>query len=149
MMRIETTRSIRAPREEVFDATAHIEHYAEVIPAITGVEFLTEQRVGRGTRFRETRRMGRRSATTELEVTDYERPTRVRMVADAGGTVWDTTFTYLNTTGGTDIHLQMDARPHTIPARLLARFFRRAVIRGLEGDLDAVKAHFERAAATP
>lgn len=144
MKRIETTRSIKAPREEVFDTTAHVEDYAEVIPDITAVEFLTEQRVGTGTRFLETRRMGRRSATTELEVTEYRRPTRIRLVADEGGTIWDSTLTYLSTRDGTDIHLQMDVRPHTILARLLGRFVRSSVIHGVERDLDAVKAHFER-----
>ena len=129
MKRVETTRSIRAPREEVFDTTAHIEDYSYVIPHIVDVEFLTEQRSGVGTRFRETRKMGRRKATTELEVTEYEHPNRVRMVADEGGTLWDTTFTYLNTREGTDIHLQMDVRPHSILARLLNRFIMGTVVR--------------------
>jgi uncharacterized membrane protein len=144
MARIETRRTIRAPREELFDTTAHIEEYAEVIPHITKVEFLTDQRVGVGTRFKETRQMGRRSATTELEVAEYERPDRVRMVSDAGGTMWDTTFTYTSTQAGTDVHLVMDIRPHTFLARIVTPFIKGSVGKAVQADLDAVKRHFER-----
>lgn len=143
MAKIEASRTIRAPREEVFDVTAHIDNYVDVVPEITEVEFLTERRIGAGTRFRETRRFGRRAATTELEVTEYERPNRVRLVADEGGTIWDTTYTYLTTRDGTDIHLSMDVRPHTLLARLTSRLVRRLVVQGMERDLDAVRAHFE------
>ncbi len=146
MAMIETKRTIRAPREAVFEVSAHIEGYAEIIPEITEVEFLTEQRVGVGTRFRETRRAGRRAATTELAVTEYEPPTRVRLVADAGGTTWDTLFTYLTTREGTEIHLRMDVRPRTLLARLTTRFMTGFVVRGIESDLDAIKRHFERSA---
>ena len=67
MTRIEASRTIRAPREEVFDLTTTIEDYADVVPTIVDVEVLTEQRSGPGTRFRETRRAGRRAVTSEHE----------------------------------------------------------------------------------
>lgn len=133
----------------MFGTTAHIEDYSQVIPEILDVEFLTDQRFGAGTRFRETRKMGRRTAATELEVTEYEHPNRVRLVADEGGTIWDTTYTYLNTREGTDVHLQMDIRPRSLLARLTNRFIRGAVLRGIERDLDEVKAHFEPATIGP
>lgn len=143
MAKIEARRTIRAPREEVFEVTAHIEGYADVVAEITGVEFLSEQRTGVGTRFRETRQSGRRSASTELEVTEYDRPARIRLVADEGGSTWDTTYTYLTSREGTELHLLMDVRPHSIRARILSRFIRGMVRRALERDLDAVQRHFE------
>ena len=45
------------------------------------------------TRFRETRVMKGREASTVLEVTEYESPRRIRLVSDEGGTIWDTVFT--------------------------------------------------------
>jgi hypothetical protein len=143
MARIETTRSIRAPREEVFGTTANIEGLAEVVTDITAVEFLTGQREGVGTRFRSTRTTGRRTATVELQVTEYQRPIKVRMVTDRRGTTWDSTYTYLNTRDGTDVHLQLDVRPNTFLARLTSRFVQGSVLRSAEGDLDTVKAHLE------
>lgn len=143
MARIETTRSIRAPREEVFGTTADIENLAEVVRDITAVEFLNGPREGVGTRFRRTRSSGRRTATVELHVTEYQHPIKVRMVTDRRGATWDTTYTYLNTRDGTDVHLQLDVHPRTFLARLTNRFVRGSVLRSAEDELDTVKAHLE------
>lgn len=61
-------------------------------------------------RFRELRRMGNREQVTELEVTEWDPPHSVRMVADSHGTVWDTLFTISPVEGGTMLKLDMDAR---------------------------------------
>ncbi len=143
MGQVEVQRTIKAPTEVVFDATAHIEEYADVIPSITDVEFLTEQRTGVGTRFRETRQMGKRSATTELEVTEYDPPNRVRLVSDAGGTIWDTVFTYRPSDGGTDLAMVMDIRPYKLMARLMTPLIARTVTKAVASDMDAVKRHCE------
>jgi uncharacterized protein YndB with AHSA1/START domain len=79
------TRSIAAPVARVFETVAHIDRFQEAIPHITNVEFLTETHSGVGTRFRETRLMRGREASTELEVTEYVPDERVRLVSDAGG----------------------------------------------------------------
>lgn len=143
MARIESKRTIKAPREEVFDVTAHIENYADVIPAIVDVEFLSEERSGVGTRFKETRQMGRRKGSSTLEVTEYDRPNRIRLVSDQGGVRWDTTFSYLTTEAGTDLHMVMDIKPQSWFGRFTARTARGIVTKALEADLDAVATHFE------
>ena len=93
MTRTTITRTIEAPVEAVFEAVADISNFARAVPDIARVEFLTESRVGVGSRFRETRVMRGREASTVLEVTEYVRNERVRLVADAGGTVWDSLST--------------------------------------------------------
>lgn len=143
MQKVEARRLIRAPREEVFDVTAHIERYADIIPNITKVEFLSEQKTGAGTRFKETRRIGKRSGSTELEVTEYRRPEMVRLVSDQGGTIWDTTYTYEQVDGGTDLTMIMDIRPYKLMAKLTTRLVHKMVSRAIESDMDAVKAHCE------
>ncbi|MEL6983441.1 MAG: SRPBCC family protein [Actinomycetota bacterium] len=144
MAKIEVSRTIRAPREEVFDLTTTIEDYADVVPAIVDVQILTEQRNGAGTRFREVRRNGRRPSASELEVTEFDHPARVRMVADGRTTRRETTLTYLNTRDGTDVHLAVDVRPSGLLGRVRSWFVRDPLPRDLEADLDALKAHFER-----
>lgn len=143
MTKVEVSRTIRAPREEVFDLTTTIEDYAEVIPAIVEVEFLTEQRNGPGTRFREFRRTGRRDASSDHEVTEFDHPARVRIVADGRATRRETTLTYLNTRDGTDVHLAVDVRPSGVLGRIRSWFVRDPLTRDLEADLDALQAHFE------
>ncbi|MEL7155904.1 MAG: SRPBCC family protein, partial [Actinomycetota bacterium] len=103
------SRTINAPAEHVFDVVAHIENFSRAVPTITDVEFLTDQRRGVGTRFRETRVMGRRQASTELEVTEYEGGRRIRLVADEGGSIWDSVFTTEPDGEGTRLELTMVA----------------------------------------
>ena len=143
MRQFVSQRTIDAGIDEVFDVVAHIENFRKALPHITNVEFLTEQQRGVGTRFRETRMMGKREATTELEVREYEAPNVVRLVSDTGGTVWDTSFRLTGTTARTVLSMEMDAIPHTLMARLSLPLIGRFVANALEKDMDAVKAYCE------
>jgi hypothetical protein len=114
------------------------------VPQIVGVEFLSEQRRGVGTRFRETWRMGKRRASTELEVTEYVPNQHVRLVTEQGGTVWDTVFRVKPAGGGAvELELVMEANARTWLARLLNPLIKGMVRKAIEGDLDADKAHCE------
>jgi uncharacterized membrane protein len=137
------TRTIAAPVDRVFATVAHIDRFQEAVPHITNVEFLTETRSGVGTRFRETRLMRGREASTELEVTEYVQDERVRLVSDAGGTVWDTVFTVQASGSGTELSMVMDARPYKLTARVVNPMISRMLTKALETDMDAVKAYCE------
>ena len=143
MGRIATSRQIAAPVERVFDVVAHVENFREAVPDIVRVEYTSATRKGPGTRFKETRRMGRREATVELEVTEYEPNERVRIVSDAGGTVWDTTFRVTPSGGGTELSMVMDDRPHKLLARLFTPLVRPMVRKAVGRDMDAVQAFCE------
>ena len=149
MTRTELDRTIDAPLGTVFSTVADISNFSEAVPHIEHVEFLSEARTGVGARFRETRLMGSRRATTELEVTEYVQDERVRFVSDAGGTVWDTVFTVEPDPdgGGTRLLMVMEARPHTFVARLTTPLMKRVIAKAIAADLDAVKAYAEAARA--
>jgi carbon monoxide dehydrogenase subunit G len=136
-----TTRSIdiEAPVARVFEAVAHIDRFAEAVPSIRDVDFLSEERRGVGTRFKETREMNGREASTVLEVTEYVENDRVRILSDAGGTVWDTLFTTQPIETGTELGMVMEARPHTLLARISTPLIKGMVARAIEADLEAVK----------
>ena len=76
---------INAPVEAVFAALANIETFPDRAEAIAAVEFLSDQKHGVGTRFRETRIMNGREAVAELEVTEQVENERIRMVGTAIG----------------------------------------------------------------
>jgi carbon monoxide dehydrogenase subunit G len=137
------TRSIAAPVARVFETVAHVDRFQEAVPHITDVEFLTETHSGVGTRFRETRLMRGREASTELEVTEYVPDERVRLVSDAGGTIWDTVFTVQADGAGTELSMVMDARPYKLTARVVNPMISRMLTKALEADMDAVKAYCE------
>lgn len=138
------TRRIKAPVEDVFDAVAHIENFSKAIPDITDVEFLTESHEGIGARFRETRKMKKRVATTELEVTEYEDNDHIRLVADEGGTVWDTIFRVEARVEGTELTMTMSSSPHTFKAKVTGPLTDSMVRKAVEKDMDALKNYCER-----
>lgn len=140
------SRSIAAPVHAVFEVVAHIDRFREAIPHIVDVAYLSDETRGVGTRFRETGLMGKRRATTDLECTEYEPPNRVRMVSDAGGAVWDTVLTVTEEDEGCRLEMVMDARPHSLFAKITVPLFGRMVTKAVEADMDAVKAHCEAAA---
>jgi len=147
MARVTVTRVVDAPEDVVFRTVADIGHFSQAVPHIVNVEFLSDVRSGVGTRFRETRVMNGREASTELEVTEYVENDHVRIVSEAGGTVWDTVFTVSPVDGGTELTMVMDARPRTLSARLAVPLMLRMVKGAVAKDMDAVKGFCERPAS--
>ena len=145
MTRTAISRTIDAVPEAVFSTVSDISNYIEAVPHLVRVEFLTDQRVGVGARWRETRVMRGREASTELEVTEFVADERVRMVSDEGGTIWDTVFTVtpLSEGGGTRLDMVMDARPYRITSRLMVPLIMGVVAKAIAADMDAVKAYCE------
>lgn len=143
MSTITSVRRIAAPTERVFSTVADITNFSKAVPHIVKVDFLSEQRVGVGTRFRETRLMNGREASTELEVTEYIEGERIRLVSDSHGTVWDSVFTVVPREQGSELTLVMEARPHKLLAKLTTPLFKGVIAKALEKDMDAVKAWCE------
>ncbi len=140
------TRTIRAPAELVFDAVSSIDTFSTIVPEIVRVEHLSETHVGVGARFRETRDMNGRRATSELEVTEYERPNRVRLISDQNGAIWDSLFTVEDRGGHSVLTFVMEARAYNLLAKLVTPFIKGMVQKAIESDMDAVKAWCEEQA---
>ena len=143
MKTIETTRVIAAPIDVVFDAISDVRNFSQAVSHITHIEFLTDQRVGVGTRFRETREMNGRSQTVELEVAEYVENEQIRMISDAGGTVWDTVFTVAPVGDVVEMKMVMEAKPHKFLAKIMNLLIRSMVVKAVEADMDAVKVYCE------
>lgn len=141
------TRTIAAPIDRVFETVADINQFSRAIPHIVKVEFLSAQRSGVGTRFRETRLMKGKETATELAVTELVKDDRVRLVADTHGMVWDSMFQVRRAGDGTELTLTMDARPPGLVPRLMMLLIRGMVQRALEADMDSVKLYCEREGA--
>jgi carbon monoxide dehydrogenase subunit G len=144
MSRIAVTRRIQAPLERVFQTVSNIEGFSEAVPDIVKVEFLSEQKTGVGARFRETRLMGGREASTILDVTEYVENERIRLVSDAFGTIWDSVFTVKQEGETTVLELTMDGKAYKLFPRLLNPLMKGAMTKALTSDMDAVKAHCEK-----
>lgn len=150
---VSTQRQVWAPLHLVFQTLSRVEEFKEAIPAITEIEFLTPHHNGLGARFCETRIMNGKAATTELEVAEFVENDRVRMLASAGGTLWDTLFTVSSSaevldefsvvSSPTTITMTMDATPTHFWAKIMVPMILPMVAKAVEGDMDAVKAYCE------
>jgi len=136
-------REIEAPVESVFEVIASIENYAKAVPHITKVEFLTESKSGVGTRFRETRLMNGKEMSSELEVTELTPNESLRIISDQGGTIWDTVFTVQTRGTGTELKMEMHAKPYKFFAKLLTPLIKSMVRKGIEADMASVKSYCE------
>jgi uncharacterized protein YndB with AHSA1/START domain len=141
---ITTTRMINAPIDMVFKSVSDINVFADVLPHIVEIEILSDIKSGLGTRFRETRLMKGKEATTVLEITELEPNSLVRMVADEGGTIWDTVMATSEEGGQTKLTMVMEARPHKIMSRLITPMIMGMVAKAVASDMDAVKEYCEK-----
>ncbi len=143
MPTVQFTRDIAASAQTVFDTVANPQAFADAIPNVERVEFLSDATSGTGTRFWEVRTVKGKPVSTALEVTDFDPGKLVRIVSDAGGTIWDSVFEVSDSPSGCTLTLTMDARPHNIAARLLTPLIMGMVKRNLSADMDHLKSHCE------
>ena len=67
----------------------------------------------------------------------------MRLVSDAGGTIWDTIHTVSLKGEATALSKVMDARPYRLKARLFNSLISRMICKATAADMDAVKAQLE------
>ena len=85
---------------------------------------------------------------TELELTEYEENERARFVTDAGGTVWDTVFSFQPTGAATKLVIELEARPHRFLSKLMYPLIKRMVRKGMETHIGALTSYCEKQAKT-
>lgn len=136
-------RTINAPIDRVFKTVADISQFSRAIPHIVNVEYLSRVRSGVGTRFRETRLMKGKEASTELEVTEYVLNERIRLVADSHGVVWDSIFVVASSGGHTELTLTMDVNAYKLMPKLMYPLIKGMVQKAVEQDMDSVKTFCE------
>ncbi|MCA9191710.1 MAG: SRPBCC family protein [Planctomycetales bacterium] len=144
MRPIVTARKINAPKELVFKAIADIRNFSKAVPEIIRVEFLSEQHYGIGTRFRETRRMGRRETHATLEVSELVENEHIRLLSDEGGTIWDTLFEVEGCDQQSQLRLSMQIKPHSWLAFFVMPLIRGMVSSAVERDMDSICRYCEQ-----
>ncbi|MCA9310861.1 MAG: SRPBCC family protein [Phycisphaerales bacterium] len=139
------SRHINAPADVVFDAISDPDTFAQVVPEIDRIEYVTEKRREVGARFRETRTMRGRQATAELEIADFVPGQRIRLTSEAGGSLWDSTFTVEpEGDGASTLTLDMQVTPRRLAARLTNPLIMGMIRKAIEKDMNAIKSWCER-----
>lgn len=143
MSTITLSKKINAPKELVFKTVADIQNFSKAVPDIINVEFLSDQKYGVGTKFRETRDMNGREVATELEVTELVENAHIRIVSDTMGTVWDSVFTVERKEDGTELTLIMDAKAYKLLPKIINPIMKGFMKKALEKDMVAIRKYCE------
>lgn len=96
---------IAANPDDIFAYATNPEHAQDVMEGVEEMTQLTPGDLGRGTRFRETRRINGKAGTYEMEVVAYEPPRRYAMQSVHEGIEVVYTYTFLPEGDGTRVEL--------------------------------------------
>ena len=143
-MRIKTSRYIKASIDKVFQTVSNIENFSKAIPAIVRFEYLSDKNQGVGTKFRETRLMGKKEQSTDLEVTEYAGNEYIRILSDTHGTTWDSIFSVKPVDDQVELTLTMEAKAHGLLPKLINPLIKGLVKKALENDMDLLKSYCEK-----
>lgn len=102
--------TIDRPLPEVFKMATDLERGPEWVPGVSRIEKLTPGPLGVGTRFRETRRCGKRDATAVIEVTTFEADRRYSAGAAFPGGMATYHYSFTPQQRSTRVELVADVR---------------------------------------
>lgn len=143
MFELKCSRAIRAPVARVFEVATDLRGAPGRVKAITKLEVLTDGPVGRGTRFRETRRMFGHEATEEMEITSFDPPRSWTFECTNHGCHYRSEFRVLPKAEGSELVMVFQGRPLTLGARVmgfLMKPFAKKLMASCSKDLDDIAA---------
>jgi len=144
MKPVTVSADIAADPDFVYEAIVDVERLCETSPATISVTFLSEQRSGPGTRYRETRRMGKTSRDFDLELADCDAAARTaRFVSEMEGTVWDTTMKVTAAGPGSHVEFTMAAHTTSKLKSLLFSGMRPMFRKGMDRQVAGLKSYCE------
>ncbi len=141
MTSVTATGTLAAPPAEVFALLDDPAACGAVVPEVVSVEVLGDTKTGKGTRFRETRKQGKRQMTMEFEVVEAVHPEHIRTVCDSHGTTWDAVYRIEPHGDGTRFTITMDARGHGLLQKVLNPLMRPLFRKGLTEHIATLQAH--------
>jgi len=140
---------IHAAADTVWDVLTDVAGMADIIPAITRIDLLTDGPFRVGSRWKETRLMGSRKAAVTFQVAALDPKRSYTVIAVAAGTEYRCAFTLTPQADATRLDLRTISRPVSPAGRvmlLLSPVMVRSMKRMTQQDLDLVKSHIESAA---
>lgn len=121
MTSISSTTRINAPQERVFEVFADLRSAPQRIKSIIRLEVLGDGAIGKGTRFRETRKMFGKEATETMEITQFDSPRSYTVEATSCGTHYVSRFDFKPDGNATDVQMTFSATPQTFFAKLMVK----------------------------
>jgi len=138
-MTVEQMIRVDAPAEAVFAKASDIEGSPAQQPKIKRIEMLTPGPVGIGTRWNETRAMGKKEATVTLEITEFDPPRSYTVECDSAGTHYTTTISAEPAGDSSTLRATVHAKPSGFFAGLLAKMVMGMMRKEIHEDLLCIK----------
>lgn len=143
-MMVAESITINAPRERVFEICSDLRNAPSRIPEITRIEVLGDGPVGKGTQWRETRKMFGKEHTELMEIAEFRAPEFYAMTAHNCGTGYYTTFDFkADGPASTTVTFTFQGTPTTFMARamgaIMAPMMKWMMRKCLVSDLTAIK----------
>ena len=151
---------IEAPIARVFDVFSDVSKSPERIEAIRRVQIQGEQARGPGTRWLETRRLGKRECSVELTITEFVENETFTVRGSMAAHVFDTKFTFADVTAtadsatgdaatrdaATEVTLECTSRPTGIMGYFLTPLmllFKGMIRRDMMKDMNQLRTHLQ------
>lgn len=137
---------VAAPKDRVHRLALDFQNTPSLYPKIVGIEMLASPKdasglAGVGTRWRETRRVGRGQSTLELEITERRGSESFVVSCVAMGARYDTRFQFSDGPSGRGsvVRLGVTVTPRGWFSGVMARLTRGAMSREMLADLESLK----------
>lgn len=119
-MNITLSRTVNATVAHVFGVYTDIANAATRVEGIENIEILTDEPIGVGTRFRETRIMFGRASTEEMEITEFEPNKKYTVEAFTCGAHFQTVFQFRPNGNSTKLDVEPKTRSVSLFAKLMS-----------------------------
>jgi hypothetical protein len=121
MPSVKSTVRINAPQERVFEAFADLRNAPGRIKSILRLEVLTDGPIGKGTKFRETRKMFGKEATETMEITQFDAPRAYTVEARSCGMHYVSQFDFKPEGAATAVTMTFTGTPETFFAKVMGK----------------------------
>jgi uncharacterized membrane protein len=119
-MKLTLKRTVDAPVTSVFQVYADFGNVAARVDGIQKIEMLTDDPVGIGSRFRETRMMFGRESTEEMEITEFEPNKKYTVEAFSCGAHFQTIFRFRPDGNATHVDVELNTRNVSLFSKLMS-----------------------------
>lgn len=144
MKPITISSPIAAPPDQVFEAIVDIERLPATSPDTVSIVFVGEQRKGPGTKFIETRKMGKQTQEFPLELAECDEVSRTaRFISEMHGTVWDTRMKVESEGRDSQVAFTMEAHTSSFFKRLVFTLMRGVFQKAMGKQVTALKRYCE------
>ncbi len=146
-MKVKANCTIKATKDEVFNAFSDLKNLANNVRAIKSIELLTPGDIGIGSKFKETRVMFGKESSEIMEITQFSPPDYFKEEAHSNGMDYATEWRFIDEENKTTVSIDFSGTATTLTAKLfnvLFSFMAGGMKKAFLADMDDLKKALEK-----